>query len=125
MRKNLLLLFSFLIVQFTFSQKYFDKDWKETTRSNASFYRIMPMKELGELVLMQDFYMDGTRQFEGYVYKTDEDSYVGDISYYDAAGNDETFRQYTNSTENSILNYYHTNGKIRKRSMYKNGVKNL
>lgn len=86
MCKKLFLLFSFFVIQLTFSQKYFDKDWKETARSNAKFYRLMPLKEVGELVLIQDFYIDGTPQVEGYAYKKDDDFYVGDISWYDENG---------------------------------------
>ncbi|WP_435523085.1 hypothetical protein [Chryseobacterium indoltheticum] len=75
-----------------------------TTKSNALYYRLMQMKELGELVLLQDFYINGTPQFEGYVLKKNEHAYVGDIVWYDKDGNDENFRQYRNDTK--ILPYY-------------------
>jgi len=110
-----------------FSQKsdpiYYDKDWEVTTKANASFYRLMPLKQLGELVLLQDFYINGTQQFEGYVLKTNENEYVGDVVWYNENGNDENFKQYRNDTKNLTLLYYHSNGKIRKKVQYKNGVK--
>lgn len=102
---------------------YYDSDWKVTSKENASYYRLMPMKEVGELVLLQDFYIDGTPQFEGYVLKKDENAYVGDIVWYDEYGNDNNFRQYRNDTKSLTLLYYHPNGKIRKKVQYKNGVK--
>ncbi|MBD3905054.1 hypothetical protein NAL32_09300 [Chryseobacterium sp. Ch-15] len=127
MIKRIVLITAFLFSQILLSQKpefvYYDKDWKITSKSNAFYYRLMPMKELGELVLLQDFYINGTQQFEGYVLKKDENAYVGDIVWYDEYGNDNNFRQYRNDTKNLTLLYYHPNGKIRKKVQYKNGVK--
>ncbi|MCW3167633.1 hypothetical protein OMO38_03745 [Chryseobacterium sp. 09-1422] len=127
MIKKLILTVSCLCVQMLFSQKadpiYYDKDWEVTTKASASFYRPMPLKGSGDLVLLQDFYMNGTPQFEGYTLKENEHSYVGDVIWYDANGNDENFRQYRNDTNSATLLYYHTNGKIRKKVQYKNGVK--
>ena len=127
MIKRIVLITAFLFSQILLSQKpesvYYDKEWKITSKSNASYYRLMPMKELGELILLQDFYIDGTPQFEGYVLKKDENAYVGDIVWYDEYGNDNNFRQYRNDTKSLTLLYYHPNGKIRKKVQYKNGVK--
>ncbi|WP_411811548.1 toxin-antitoxin system YwqK family antitoxin [Chryseobacterium scophthalmum] len=127
MIKKTALIISFLFFQILFCQNadpvYYDQDWKVTTKANASYYRLMPMKEVGELVLIQDFYMNGTLQFEGYTFKKDENAYVGDVVWYDENGNDDNFRQYRNDTKNLSLTYYHTNGKIRKKVQYKNGVK--
>jgi len=127
MIKRIVLITAFLFSQILLSQKsefvYYDKDWKVTSKSDASYYRLMPMKELGELILLQDFYINGTPQFEGYAFKKDENAYVGDIVWYDVNGNDDNFRQYRNDTKNLTLTYYHVNGKIRKKVQYKNGVK--
>jgi antitoxin component YwqK of YwqJK toxin-antitoxin module len=127
MIKRIVLITAFLFSQILLSQKigsvYYDKEWKVTSKSNASYYRLMPMKELGELILLQDFYIDGTPQFEGYVFKKDENAYVGDIVWYDEYGNDNDLRQYRNDTKNLTLLYYHPNGKLRKKVQYKNGVK--
>lgn len=127
MIKRIVLITAFLFSQILLSQKsefvYYDKDWKVTSKSDASYYRLMPMKELGELILLQDFYINGTLQFEGYAFKKDENAYVGDIVWYDVNGNDDNFRQYRNDTKNLTLLYYYPNGKIRKKVQYKNGVK--
>lgn len=119
MIKKITIIISFLFLQMLFCQNvnpiYYDSDWKVTSKENASYYRLMPMKEVGELVLLQDFYIDGTPQFEGYVLKKDENAYVGDIVWYDEYGNDNNFRQYRNDTKSLTLLYYHPNGKIRKK----------
>ncbi|MCJ8155240.1 hypothetical protein MKJ01_15850 [Chryseobacterium sp. SSA4.19] len=125
-KKNILFT-AILYSQILFGQKsepfYYDKDWKVTTKSNALYYRQNPMKEVGELVLLQDFYINGTPQFEGYVLKQNENAYVGDIVWYDENGNDENFNQYRNDTNTLTLQYYYPNGKVRKKVQYKNGVK--
>ena len=43
---------------------YYNQDWDETTRLNASFYRPMPLKKDGDKELIKDYYMNGTLQFE-------------------------------------------------------------
>lgn len=67
MIKKTVFIISFLLFKILFSQKsepiYYDKDWKVASKSNASYYRLMPIKELGELMLLQDFYINGTPQF--------------------------------------------------------------
>ena len=127
MMKKSLFLISFLLFEILFSQKseplYYDKDWKVTSKAKALYYRLMPMKELGDLVLLQDFYINGTPQFEGYALKKNESVYAGDIVWYDEDGNNYDFRQFRNDTQNLTLLYYHPNGKVRKKVQYKNGVK--
>lgn len=116
-----------LTTSFSFSQNadriYYDKNWKETTKENASFYRIMPSKKVGNLFLMQDFYSNNTPQFQGYALQSDENSYVGDIVWYDENGFDKGFYQYYNNTTVPVLTYYYPNGKKRKTIQYKNGKK--
>lgn len=127
MNSKYILLLAFIVTQFSFAQNspvYYDKNWKETTKENSSFYRPLPLKEVGELVLIRDFFNDGTLQFEGYVLKEDENAYVGEIQWYDKNGLDDSYSQYYNDTKNPLLTYYHQNGKIRKTVEYKKGVKN-
>lgn len=127
MIKKTIFIFSLLFFKIIFSQKsepvYYDGNWEVSTKQNASFYRPMPLKEVGELVLIQDFFINGTLQFEGYALKKNDRSYVGDAIWYDKDGNDENFIQYRNDTKNLTLLYYHSNGKLRKKVQYKDGVK--
>lgn len=127
MIQKIYILSALIFLQTLFSQKtepiYYDQDWKVTTKDKASYYRLTPVKELGEMILLQDFYINGTPQFEGYTFKNDENQYVGDIVWYDENGNDSTFRIYPNSTKQSTLTYYYPNGKVRKVVEYKKGLK--
>jgi antitoxin component YwqK of YwqJK toxin-antitoxin module len=117
-----------LTSSFSFSQNadriYYDKDWKETSKENASFYRIKPSKKVGNLFLMEDFYINKTPQFQGYALQNDENSYVGDIVWYDENGFDTAAYQYYNNTAVPVLTYYYPNGKKRKTIEYNKGRKN-
>lgn len=116
-----------LTTGFSFSQNsepiYFDKKWKETSKENASFYRIKPSKKVGNLVLIEDFYINKTPQFQGYSLQNDENSYAGDIVWYDENGFDLSVYQFYNNSAASVLTYYYPNGKKLRTIQYKNGKK--
>ena len=103
---------------------YFDKDWKPSTKNNYSFYRPIPLKKVGDLVLLKDYYKNGTLQFQGYIYPNDENKYVGDIFWYDENGFDNGFRQNLNKSSQKELTYYNPNGSVWKKITYdKSGEK--
>nr|WP_294786250.1 hypothetical protein [uncultured Flavobacterium sp.] len=102
---------------------YFDANWKTTTKENASFYRIMPLKKLGDLILVEDFYINKKPQFQGYSFQENENNYVGDVIWFDENGFDSSFYQYYNFSAVSNLVYYYPNGKKLRIVQYKNGRK--
>ncbi|SHH31138.1 Antitoxin component YwqK of the YwqJK toxin-antitoxin module [Flavobacterium johnsoniae] len=124
--KFLTLIFVFTTL-FSFSQNmeplYFDANWKTTTKENASFYRIQPSKKLGNLILVEDFYINKTPQFQGYSFQDNEDNYVGDVLWLDENGFDSSFYQFYNFSAVSNLTYYYPSGKKLKTIQYKNGRK--
>ncbi len=126
MNKFLTLIFVFTTL-FSFSQNmetlYFDANWKTTTKENASFYRIMPLKKLGDLILVEDFYINKKPQFQGYSFQENENNYVGDVIWFDENGFDSSFYQYYNFSAVSNLVYYYPNGKKLRIVQYKNGRK--
>jgi hypothetical protein len=105
---------------------YFDKNWEVTTKDNHSFYRPLPLKKLGNLFLLRDFYKNGTLQMQGYLLdENNENSYVGDIFWYDKNGLDESEVQYYNKTTTKELIYYFNDNTIWKKVNYnKDGEKN-
>ncbi|ABQ03795.1 Antitoxin component YwqK of the YwqJK toxin-antitoxin module [Flavobacterium johnsoniae] len=124
--KFLTLIFVFTTL-FSFSQNmeplYFDANWKTTTKENASFYRIQPSKKLGNLILVEDFYINKTPQFQGYSFQDNEDNYVGDVLWLDENGFDSSFYQFYNFSAVSNLTYYYPSGQKLKTIQYKNGRK--
>jgi antitoxin component YwqK of YwqJK toxin-antitoxin module len=125
MKKSIILLFLVSIQAFSQSKEviYFDEYWQPTTKENHAFYRQLPLKKVGELELIQDFYKNGNMQMQGYVFANNHEEYVGDIYWYDENGFDKNFSQYANETKNETLTYYYPNGKIWKKIQYQNGVK--
>lgn len=111
---------------FSLSQKkepvYFDEKWKTTTKENASYYRFEPGKKIDNLILIENFYINKTPQFQGYTLENKFDSYVGDIIWYDKNGFDTSFRQYYNFSS-PVLTYYYPTGEKRKTIQYKMGKK--
>ncbi|SHG14964.1 toxin-antitoxin system YwqK family antitoxin [Chryseobacterium vrystaatense] len=65
---------------------YFDENWEKTTQSKMEFYRETENK--GKLILIRDFYKNGTPQMEGLVSDATPGSevYEGKITWYNADG---------------------------------------
>ncbi|WP_177761480.1 hypothetical protein [Flavobacterium sp. I3-2] len=97
---------------------YFDQNWNETSKENASYYRPMPLKKVGELFFMQDFYMNGQLQFQGYIYQNDESKYAGDAFWYSEDGFDSGETQFINLSNQKELTYYDENGSVWKKIQY-------
>ncbi len=127
MKKILLSLFIFLSYCIYSQSKdviYYDKDWKETSKENAAFFRPLPMNVVGKYQLIRDYFIKGNLQMQGYSLKNNEKELIGDVSYYDE------FNQESISSENNIeglngtFSYYYFDGKLWKTTTYKNGKLN-
>lgn len=97
---------------------FFDADWKASSREEHAYYRLMPMKRIGPLVFIQDFYKNGNVQMQGYALADDTDSYVGDAYWYDENGYDFSTQQSLNRTDVHELTYYHKDGTVWKKIDY-------
>jgi len=97
---------------------YFDNDWQETNRNNYAFFRPLPLKKVGDLLLIQDFYKNGNRQMQGYVLASKPNTYVGDVYWYDENGIDESTKQITNPSNTKVLTYYYPDGMPWKKITY-------
>lgn len=107
----LLLLFFATIIQAQ-DVIYYDKDWQTTTKENHVYYRKMPLKKVGELLYLVDYYKNGTMQFQGYIYPNDEHNYVGDAYWYDENGLDDGIKQSINKSSEKELMYFNQDGSI-------------
>lgn len=103
---------------------YFDKDWQKTTKENQVYYRRMPLKKVGELLFLVDYYRNGKLQFQGYIYPNDEHKYVGDAYWYDENGFDNGTKQNINESSEKELTYFNQDGSIWQKIEYgENGKK--
>ncbi len=95
---------------------FFDKDWKISTKENALYYRINPLKiktkkaigyETGtdSLFVIKDYYINNNKlQFKGYSIDKDANYLAGKAVWYDE-NNHESYSQDFNYKQT----YYHSN----------------
>ncbi|WP_144062622.1 toxin-antitoxin system YwqK family antitoxin [Sphingobacterium paucimobilis] len=91
---------------------YFDEDWQKTTKDKHVYYRPLPLKKEGELLLLRDYYKGGQLQMQGYLIADNPEIYVGDAYWYDEKGFDTSFSQYKNNSTVKQLNYYYPDGSL-------------
>lgn len=103
---------------------YFDKEWKETGKSNALYFRPLPLPRLGNLELLTDYYMkDKTIQMQGYIADKNHKSYVGDIFWFAPDGENRSGSSFINKTKQKKLTYYFDDGKVWKTVEYGDSLK--
>ncbi len=105
--KNRILLFIFPLMASTIlvsclnnsvSKTYYDADWKETTKENASYYRLSPKKENG-IWHIRDFYISGEKQFIGQTKDSLGTVFHGDVTWYFKTGKVESKIRYNNGKQ--------------------------
>lgn len=99
---------------------YFDEDWRETSNGKHAYYRPLPLKKEGELLLLRDYYKNGQLQMQGYIKASNPEIYVGDIYWYDENGFDTGMRQYKNKSSFKELSYYYPDGSLWQKITYSN-----
>jgi len=116
MKKTLHFLF-ILFPIWLFSQKstdkivYFDSIWKETTKENHKFYRIIQDYYANkESYKIADYYKSGVLQMEGTSKTNDGNSKEGEFIFY-----------YENGNKKSIENYYKSRHTGKSLEWYENG----
>ena len=115
--------FFYLISLTLFSQNetvWYDANWNETTKDNASFYRNDIVKK-GNGYWFTDYYMSGAKQMEGLSLKKEEEFYDGKVKWYHENGNAFQVVNYSKGILNGKRQVFYENGKLESESMYKNG----
>lgn len=103
---------------------YFDKGWKESGKSDAVYFRPLPLAKLGNLELLRDYYMkDKKLQMQGYIADGDHKSYVGDVFWFSPEGENSSGYSFINKTREKKLTYYFDDGKIWKTVEYGDSLK--
>lgn len=110
----------------SFAQKdtiWFDKNWKETTKSKASFYRCECTKK-GDGYLYTDYYISGVKQMEGISLDKNKEVYDGIVRWYFENGSIFQIVNYKKGTLDGERQIFYENGKPKGDSYYKNGELN-
>lgn len=116
-----------IVLLFIFSQNilgqekiYLDKKWKETTQEKASFYRIVDKKN-DNLYHIEDYYINGNMQMDGYFSDLEKETLQGKIIWYDVNGNKSMLKNYNNGKLEGKTIYYLSDGSILSKGIYKDG----
>ncbi|SNR94283.1 energy transducer TonB [Flavobacterium sp. ov086] len=117
MKNYSLITFLFFIPILLFSQKstdktvYFDSIWKETTKENYEYYRIIKdYYTEKDSYKIYDYYKSGVLQMKGTSKTNDGNSKEGEYTFY-----------YANGNKKSLQNYYKSRVKGKFMEWYENG----
>lgn len=122
---------------------FYDKNWKVSSKVDASFYRISVKEKKGFTV--SDYYVNGTLQMTGFFKSFDPDMKTGPFKYYNKNGSLEmegvyksdkkdgewkdydstgilfSVTNYESGKRNGKMIYYYSNGVVKRDESYKEG----
>ncbi len=100
---------------------YFDADWNKTTKAEAEFYRLLPLKKIENLYLVKDYYLNGSIQMEGYYSNVEKEELDGKAVWYYKNGQKSEVRHYKKGVLDGTSAYYNKGGFLRAEGILKNG----
>jgi len=95
-------------------------NWLSSSKKNAEFYRPMPLKKVGNLYQIKDYYINGNLQMEGFCTHPTKDIYHGKAIWYYKNGNKEEEITYENGELNGLSKTYFKDGTLKTEGTYKN-----
>jgi len=99
---------------------WFNSNWKETSKKDASFYRLKPTKRRDAYYVV-DYFMNGSKQMEGLSKYPGKEMYLGLITWYYENGNIFQIAHYENGIQNGNRKVYYENSKLKTDSNYLKG----
>ncbi|KAA5821398.1 hypothetical protein FPF71_16090 [Algibacter amylolyticus] len=123
--KNLTLLLALFIATTIYAQKdtlYFNSNWVKSTKKEASFYRLIPIKKVGDLFEIKDYYTNGNLQMEGYYSNLEDKTFHGEVKWYYENGQLREVRHYNNNVLVGEALYYSKKGFLRAQGIYKDNT---
>lgn len=99
---------------------YYDADWKIAKKADAEFYRPIPLKKLGVLYEVRDYYINGKLQMEGYYTNAKDEKFEGITKWYYENGQLSQEKKYNNNVLNGEALSYTKEGYLRAKGTYKN-----
>ncbi|MBN2610539.1 MAG: TonB family protein [Bacteroidales bacterium] len=126
-RKTGILVCAYLVVSITtFSQWgtdsiYFDENWKNTTRVNAKFFRLMDVDTIKILFLVEDYYISGNLQMSGAYRSINPDVKVGEFKYWYDNGQQHIHCNFTNGILDGPYREWYKNGILKNEKKFENG----
>ena len=104
---------------------YFDRDWEQTTRPNASYYRIISFADTGDfLFIVRDYYLSGQIQMSGTYRSIRPDYKTGVFTYYYKNGFKQAECEYDHNELDGPYREWYENGILKSDHFYLDGELN-
>ncbi|HIP34117.1 MAG TPA: hypothetical protein EYG89_05280, partial [Bacteroidia bacterium] len=121
MKKLIIILLSLTVIN-TMAQKdtiYFNKHWEKVTKDKAKYYRIVPLKKIGDLHQITDYYMNGNPQMEGFWSDIKNEIFEGETKWYFKNGTLSEITNYKNGLKEGLSKSYLITGELKTSGTYK------
>jgi antitoxin component YwqK of YwqJK toxin-antitoxin module len=122
--KNTILILLLSITTNLIAQKdtlYYNSAWNKTSKKNAEFYRPMPLKKVGDLYQIKDYYINGNLQMEGFWSNLKNETFEGKVNWYYKNGQVLQMLYYKDGILDGLSTFYTKKGFLRAKGSYKNG----
>ena len=122
--KKIILILILAITTKTKAQKdtiYYNSAWNKTTKKDAEFYRPMPLKKVGNLYHVKDYFINGKLQMEGFWSHPENETFEGEARWYYKNGQLLQQLNYKNDVLEGLSTFYTEKGFLRAKGIYKNG----
>ncbi len=129
-RKLILILISLNLIilpgftQWSSDTVYFNKDWKQSKRENASYYRLLNIDTARILYNVKDYFLTGQLQMEGAYRSINPDVEVGDFSYWYTNGEKHIECHFDHGILDGPYQEWFENGNLKSEKIYCQGVIN-
>ena len=121
--KTVLLLLLLLAASKLCAQKdtlYFNSKWNQTDKNNAAFFRLVPLEKEGDLYKVEDYYINGNLQMQGYWYNLENETLHGKVTWYFEDGTKSIESEYKNGVLEGANTIYKEGGQVSSKGTYKN-----
>ncbi len=122
--KKILILLCVLVATNLMAQRdtvYFDKHWQKTSKDSAVFYRPIPLKKVGNLFQVKDYYSNGNLQMEGFWSDVENEVFHGKSIWYYENGKISEEEEMVYDTLHGGSIHYTRDGFLRAKGAYKKG----
>lgn len=99
---------------------YFNRNWVETSKENAEYFRLVTKQS--DLFQVMDYYLNGTLQMNGIYKSLNPEIKEGLFTYYYENGNKSSQGNYFANTKNGLNTLYYNSGSIWLQENYLNGL---
>lgn len=102
---------------------WYDKEWNETSKFHAEFFRPKPKKKKGKYVI-KDYYLNGKLQMEGPSIEQDTTIFDGEVTHYYKTGIMQSSTFFKNGILDGHATEFFEDGVIKRVIPYDNGIQN-